>query len=87
MSSKLFTRRQALIAASGAAAAAAAIAATPASAEYQPAMQAALTALANAKNALLMGTADKGGHRVVAINLIDQAMAQVQLGIQYDNTH
>jgi predicted DNA-binding transcriptional regulator YafY len=86
MSSKMFTRRQALVAASGAAAAAA-VGASPAAAEYQPAMQAALTALYNAKNALLMGTPDKGGHRVAAIALINQAITQVQLGIQYDNVH
>jgi hypothetical protein len=86
MSAKLFTRRQALIATTGAAAAAA-VAATPAQAEFQPAMQAALGSLYNARTQLEMGTPDKGGHRVVAINLINQAINQVQAGIAWDDTH
>ena len=30
---------------------------------------------------------DKGGHRVQALNLTQQAITHVQAGIQYDNTH
>jgi hypothetical protein len=86
MSKKMFTRRQALVAATGAAAAAAA-AATPAHAEFQPAMQAALNSLITARGQLQMGTPDKGGHRVIAISLINQAINQVQAGIAYDNVH
>jgi hypothetical protein len=32
-------------------------------------------------------TGDKGGHRVRAIQLVNQAEAEVQRGIQWDNTH
>jgi hypothetical protein len=47
----------------------------------QPHMFNALRALQNARHELEVATADKGGHRVQAINLIDQAINQVQLGI------
>jgi hypothetical protein len=82
-------RRQALrLAATGALAAAAGAAlVSPAQAEYQPMMQAALNSLNNARAQLMNATADKGGHRVMAINLIDQAIVQVQLGIAWDDTH
>lgn len=84
---KTMTRRQALFATTGAVAAVAGVAATPAHAEYQPAMQAAIVALNNAKSSLMLATADKGGHRVIALAHINQAIQQVQLGIQYDNVH
>ena len=32
-------------------------------------------------------TGDKGGHRVRAIQLINQAEAEVRRGIEWDNTH
>jgi hypothetical protein len=47
----------------------------------QPHMQAALDNLKNARNNLVQATADKGGHRANAIKLIDQAIAEVNLGI------
>jgi hypothetical protein len=53
----------------------------------QPHMDDALRALGEAKRALSEGSSDKGGHRVKAISLVDQAMAEVRAGIQYDNTH
>jgi hypothetical protein len=55
--------------------------------EPQPEMAAALQHLLEAQQSLQAASADKGGHRVNAIQLIDQAMAEVQAGIQYDNTH
>lgn len=85
MSEKMLTRRQAMFATAGAAAAVAAVSATPASAEFQPAMQATLNALHNARSSLLLATADKGGHRLAALGLINQAINHVQAGIQFDN--
>jgi hypothetical protein len=81
------TRRQALgLVATGAATAAAGLlGATPAQAEFQPQMQMALAALQNARAHLVMGSSDKGGHRVKAIARVDQAIAQVNLAIAYDN--
>lgn len=56
-------------------------------AEKQPHMQHALHALENAKAQLEKAEHDKGGHRVKAIELINQAIGEVQAGIEYDNTH
>jgi len=61
--------------------------AVAAQAENQPEMNAALQHLQEAQRNLEAATHDKGGHRVKAIRLIKQAMAEVQQGIQYDNTH
>jgi hypothetical protein len=48
---------------------------------YQTHMHNALNALYTAKNQLNMAMADKGGHRVNAINLVNQAIGEVQAGI------
>ena len=48
----------------------------------QPHMEAALKALQNAANQLEAAEADKAGHRAKAIQLVSQAMNQVQAGIQ-----
>ena len=40
-------------------------------------------ALQNAQNELEIAIPDKGGHRVTAINLVQQAIDQVNLGIQF----
>ena len=60
---------------------------TSADADPQPKMRSALTnlqaALADLKNA----TADKGGHRVKAIELTQSAIEQVEKGIKFDNKH
>jgi hypothetical protein len=55
--------------------------------EPQPEMAAAIQNLREAQQNLQSATADKGGHRVAAMQLIDQAIREVQAGIQYDNTH
>jgi hypothetical protein len=47
----------------------------------QPYMQGALRALQNARASLETAATDKGGHRVKAIELIDDAMRQVRLGM------
>jgi hypothetical protein len=48
----------------------------------QPHMQAALTALENAKNNLNNATADKGGHRIKALGYVNDAISEVQKGIE-----
>jgi hypothetical protein len=53
----------------------------------QPKMQAALQSLQQAKASLNEATADKGGHRGKAMKLVDQALKEVQAGIDYDRTH
>jgi len=48
----------------------------------QPKMEAALHALQNARGDLDRAEHDKGGHRVKALQLIDQAIEEVRLGIK-----
>jgi hypothetical protein len=52
----------------------------------QPRMQDALEALQAARDKLAAAAPDKAGHRVVALKLVDQALAQVRLGIQAGST-
>ena len=47
----------------------------------QPHMQAALRALRNASGELQAALPDKGGHRVNAINLVNQAIGETEAGI------
>jgi len=47
----------------------------------QPHMRAALDHLQAAKTELQIAEADKGGHRVKAIALVNDAIAQVELGM------
>ena len=49
----------------------------------QPHMQNALGYLQSAQSELQVAEADKGGHRVAALNLVNQAIVQVQQGIAY----
>jgi len=49
----------------------------------QPNMQNALNALFSARSSLQMATPNKGGHRDRAINLVNQAIAEVEAGIAY----
>ena len=53
----------------------------------QPFMQAARADLQTAKRELQRATANKGGHRAKAISLTNQAIAQVNQGINYDRRH
>lgn len=53
----------------------------------QPNMQSARAALASAYANLERASSDKGTYRVDAMNLIRQAMAEVDAGIEYDRTH
>jgi len=47
----------------------------------QPHMQAALRALSNASGELNAALPDKGGHRVKAIGLVNDAIAETEAGI------
>ena len=49
----------------------------------QPHMQAALDHLQSARSELQVAVADKGGHRVRAIGLVDQAIGEVEAGMEY----
>ncbi len=53
----------------------------------QPHMLAALDHLRAAKAELDKADADKGGHRVKAMQLVSDAIAQVERGIEYDRHH
>jgi len=53
----------------------------------QPHMQAALDHLRAAKGELEKAEADKGGHRAKAIALVNDAIAQVEKGINFDRRH
>ena len=50
-------------------------------------MDAALALLMNARGELNASTPNKGGHREIAIGLVDQAIAQVREGIAFAATH
>jgi hypothetical protein len=53
----------------------------------QPHMQVARDHLQQARASLDRAEANKGGHRERAIELVDQALAQVNEGIEYARTH
>ena len=53
----------------------------------QPNMDAALQSLRQAQASLEKAGSDKGGHRARAIDLIKQAMNEVQAGVNYANQH
>ena len=50
----------------------------------QPHMQAALGHLNAARRQLEVAEADKGGHRVKALRLVNEASAEVERGIQFE---
>jgi len=58
-----------------------------AQADHQPMMKKALKNLEQARNDLQAAQDDKGGHRVNAKRLVDQAIDEVQKGIAFDNKH
>ena len=58
-----------------------------ADADKQPKMRDALRSLKAAAAHLQKATPDKGGHRVNAIRLTNEAIAEVEKGIAFDNTH
>jgi len=50
-------------------------------------MQAALEHLRMAKGELERAESDKGGHRVKALALVNDAISQVERGIEFDRRH
>jgi hypothetical protein len=50
-------------------------------------MNAALDELRAARSELQAAESDKGGHRVKAIGLIDEAIGEVQAGIEFARSH
>jgi len=56
-------------------------------ARHEPHMSAALGHLQQAKEELQRAAANKGGHRERAIELVNQAIEQVQQGEQYYEQH
>ena len=55
--------------------------------EPQPHMNSALQRLQEARTELVQAAKTKGGHRQRALDLVNQAIAETEAGIQYDNTH
>ena len=55
--------------------------------EAQPEMTAAIQNLQQARQNLQSGSHDKGGHRARALQLVNQAIQEVEAGIRYDNQH
>lgn len=53
----------------------------------QPHMREALTSLRAARMHLDKAVPDKGGHRVKAIALVDDAIKETEAGIAFDNHH
>jgi hypothetical protein len=53
----------------------------------QPHMQETIVLLQNARTELTAATPNKGGHRERALALIDQAIAEVNNGINFGATH
>jgi hypothetical protein len=54
---------------------------------HEPHMSAAFGHLEQAKAELEKATLTKGGHREKALQMVDQAMQQIQQGEQYDEHH
>lgn len=54
---------------------------------HEPHMDAAMVHLRQAKAELEKATPNKGGHREKAIELVDQAMQQVEEGEKYGTEH
>jgi type II secretory pathway pseudopilin PulG len=53
----------------------------------QPKMEAALRALRAARAELQAASHDKGGHRVKALEHVNQAIAEVERGMEFDRRH
>ena len=76
------SRRQILIGAAAVTSIVPLLAASRAHAD-QPHMEAALEALKTARRELNAATADKGGHRAKAIDLVKEAILEVEKGIEW----
>jgi len=83
---KIDRRRLALLTA-GAAAALGTIGAASKAEAYQGNMERALSSLYDAMASLREASSNKGGHRVKAMALIQQAIEQTQAGIEFADDH
>jgi len=75
------------LAAAGAAAVSAVAVSTTSADAYQGNMERALSSLYDALASLREASSNKGGHRVTAMNLIQQAIAEVNAGIEFADEH
>jgi hypothetical protein len=88
MTDAKFTRRNFAATAATSLAAIGLLGATVNSADaYQGNMERAVGSLHEALQSLQESTPNKGGHRERAINLIQQAVAETQAGIDFANQH
>ena len=55
--------------------------------EAQPEMRAAIDHLREAQKNLESASHDKGGHRAKALEHVRQAIHEVELGMQFDDSH
>jgi hypothetical protein len=87
MNSSLSSRRKNLASIIGLFGAAGLVVAQPQKDHGQPEMHAALDHLRQAKENLEKALHDKGGHRERALDLVNQAMAEVKQGIEFAIRH
>ena len=85
--SQMKTRRELGLIATGAVIASGLVAAAKPAAARQINMDHARAALEEAVKALRMADDDKGGHRAKAIDLAEGAIAEVDAGIRFAETH
>jgi hypothetical protein len=82
------SRRNFIRLAAGGAAAISAVAVSATAADaYQGNMERALSSLYDALASLREASSNKGGHRVNAMNLIQDAIAEVNAGIEFADEH
>ncbi|WP_213739854.1 hypothetical protein [Bradyrhizobium sp. dw_411] len=87
LESKITRRNLAVAAATGAAAVGLLGASAKSADAYQGNMERAMSSLYQALGALREATANKGGHRVRAMNLVAQAISETQAGIEFADEH
>jgi hypothetical protein len=88
MSESKITRRSfAAVAATGAAAVGLLGVTAKSAQAYQGNMERALSSLSEALSSLRESTANKGGHRARAMDLVRQAMDETQAGIAFADEH
>lgn len=81
------SRRELAVLAAGGAMAAGLLGASTGAEAYQGNMERALSSLFSALASLRESTPDKGGHRVKAMHLIQQAITETQNGIEFADEH
>jgi hypothetical protein len=87
MKSDAQSRRQVLTVAAGALAASSVLATATKALAEQGNMERALGELRGALQSLREATPDKGGHKATAVRLIEQAVTEVQAGIDFAAKH